>query len=269
MPPRLVSNRGGGCVDDYQVTADPFGGHVLRIAGPVGAVTQVRLADPRYLPRAGHPSELVGADGAPLAITVELLDVLRGVLTLPTARAIDFAIALDWTKTPQDGVDPRNWPNTHVYDLVHRGKYRYRSPTHKERQAEVGRAVAHRLSDFMQLHPLLRRAHIVVAAPGHDSRVASFGARLAATVARDRSLRFVACRSITEFRTPAKDLDPSQRAAAITNQFTCGENLSGLNAVIVDDLYSSGTTAGEAARALRVAGAATVAVLTPARTLRS
>lgn len=251
------------------MTPRHLGGHVLRITGPAGAIAQVQLADPRYTPRAGRVHEMVGVGAAPLPITIALLDALRGVLTLPCSPAVDFAIALDWTKTPQDGIDARHWPNTDVYDLVYQGKYRYRSPVFKEEQAEAGRAVARRLSDFMQLHPLLRRADVVVAPPGHDSQVTSFGARLAATVARDRSLSIVACRSITGFRTPAKDLDPGQRAAAITHQFTCSQDLSGLNAVIVDDLYSSGTTAGEAARAIRVAGASTVAVLAPARTLRS
>ena len=269
IPPRLESNRGGGCVASYEVTADPLGGHTLRVVGPIGAVAQVRLADPRYLTRSGHLQELIGVEAAPLPTTIELLEALRGVLTLPCPSAIDFAIALDWTKIPQEGMDPRSWPNSDVYDLVYRGKYRYRSPAHAAQQAEAGRALARRLTDFMQLHPLLRRADIIVAAPGHDAQVASFGARLAATVARDRSLRSVACRSVTQFRTPAKDLDPSQRAGMIANQFVCDDDLTGLDAVLVDDVYHSGTTAAEAARAIRVAGVATVAVLAPVRTMRS
>jgi hypothetical protein len=49
-----------------------------------------------------------------------LLELLGGVVSLPSLQPIKFAIALDWYKTPVDGVNSNNWPNTEIGDLVSR-----------------------------------------------------------------------------------------------------------------------------------------------------
>ncbi|WP_291418817.1 phosphoribosyltransferase family protein [Actinophytocola sp.] len=91
---------------------------------------------------------------------------------------------------------------------------------------------------------------------------------LAAAVARRLDKRLVRCAALADFRTPAKSLDPAGRASVIDNQFVCREDLSGLSLLIVDDVYGSGSTVAETARAVRAAGAVQVASLCAVRTMR-
>jgi adenine/guanine phosphoribosyltransferase-like PRPP-binding protein len=198
-----------------------------------------------------------------------LIDALRDVLTLPAPDDVDYAIALDWTKQPIEGEHPHAWPNTRIYDLVHKGKYWYKTPSGIDQQRQVGRALTTELLTLIDRHPLLRTTDAVVAVPGHDAKVVSFGSRLAASVAYQRGVRFESTRAVATFRTPAKTLDLAERAEVITGKFVCGADLSGADVVIVDDLYSSGTTAAETARVVRLSGARRVAVLCAVRTLRS
>jgi predicted amidophosphoribosyltransferase len=58
-----------------------------------------------------------------------------------------------------------------------------------------------------------------------------------------------------KFRPEAKSLDPSQRAEVLAGQFSIASDLRGQTALIVDDVFHSGTSMGEAARAARAAGA--------------
>ncbi|HEX8306575.1 MAG TPA: hypothetical protein VF612_16995 [Jatrophihabitans sp.] len=267
--PRLLSNRGGGCVEEFEITPAPPGRHLLRINGPEGALKQVILNDPRYSQGSPARRVLTGEGLTPSATTMELLTLLREVLTLPSSGALDFAIAIDWTKSPAEGVRSQDWSNTEIFQLVHRAKYWYRESKDAQKQRDMGLAVVAQLRAVIERHPLLREVDAIVAVPGHDSKVVSFGARLAAAVAHQRQIRFVRCAALKEFRTPAKSLDFAARRTAIENQFVCSENLRALRVLVIDDIYSSGVTAGETARALRVAGANGVAVLSAVRTMRS
>jgi predicted amidophosphoribosyltransferase len=105
--------------------------------------------------------------------------------------------------------------------------------------------------------------------PGHDSKILSFGARLAAAVASALGKPLVPCSSLTDFRPPAKGMDPDDRASMVRNKFACNEHVGGQSLLIVDDVYSSGSTADEAARALHAAGATQVASLCAVRTMKS
>lgn len=252
----------------------PPDGHYLRLRGPDGIVSQIRLADPRY--QIGTTTErgqqvLHGSGIAPTPKITSLLDLLgHHVLTVKSPGYVDFALALDWYKTPIEGQSPADWPNTVAGDLVHRGKYWYsKKPSDAGRQRECGRAVVDRFLSVINSHPLLKVIDGVAAVPGHDARRVSFGARLAATVARDLETPLVRCAALAEFRTPAKSLDLSERAAAIANQFICRDDLTGWSLLIIDDIFSSGSTVAETARALRMAGATHIAGLCAVRTMRS
>jgi adenine/guanine phosphoribosyltransferase-like PRPP-binding protein len=201
--------------------------------------------------------------------TTELLGTLRDVLTLPCPASLDYALALDWTKQPVDGTEARLWPETRVGDLVRRGKYWYKDPQRVTALRQVGRALTAELCNLICRHVLLRTTDTILAVPGHDARVLSFGARLASSVANELNLSFAPLNSLSDFRTPAKNLDQSARYAVIGGQFRCDLNLEGQSVLVVDDLYGSGTTAGEAARAARAAGATQVAALCAVRTMKS
>jgi len=243
---------------------------VLCVDGPVGAIDQIRLVDRRYVPLGDCMSgrHTLRAPGSqPRAAIPALLDLLGTALTIPCRDAIDFALALDWYKKVTDGVQPNDWDNTDLADLVHRGKYWYRSDAAKLR--EVGLAVVGELAEFIAAHPLLREIEAIAAVPGHDSRVLSFGSRIAHAVALHRNIDFVRCTCSREFRTPTKKLGLDQRADALAGLFSSPPAVAGKRVLIVDDVYSSGATAHETARAMRAAGATRVAALAAVRTMRS
>lgn len=243
--------------------------HTLQLRAPEGAVDQILLTDPRYVPiDNAQPRRLRGAGREPTRATIELTAVLSDVLTLPCANDLDYALAIDWYKQPSNDVQSTNWPNTEIGDLVSRGKYRYFKPEDIEKQATYGRALVERLAPVVRRHPLLRAVDAIAAAPGHDAKVVSFGARLATSVATALGKRLVRCTSLDTFRTSAKELPADVRAAAIRGRFVCGESVARASLLIVDDVYRSGTTAAETARALRAAGATRVASLCAVRTLR-
>jgi hypothetical protein len=271
---RPLSNRGGGYVEDLEVVPEPPDGHYLRFRGPVGIVSQIRLTDPRYQVTTAteRGQQILGGPGiAPPQKITSLLDLLsHHVLTVKCPEHVDFALALDWYKTPIDEQNPKDWPNTAVGELVHRGKYWYsKKPSEAAKQRECGLALVDRLQSVISNHPLLRGIGCVAAVPGHDAQVVSFGARLAASVAQTLKTQLVPCSALAEFRTPAKNLGLTERVAVITNQFVCHYDLTGWSMLIIDDIFSSGSTVAETARALRAAGATRVASLCAVRTMRS
>lgn len=267
-PRARISNRGGDYVRDVHVS--PLAnGHILRLHAPDGAVDQIRLTDPRYvLIDSSQPRRLRGGGQRPTAATSQLLTVLRDVVTLPGGGDLDYALAVDWYKEPVDGVASVDWRNTTIGDLVHRAKYWYKKPEDIAKLRECGWALVDVLVPVVNRHPLLREVDVISAVPGHDSNVVSFGARLAAAVANALGKQSIRCTDRAGFRTPAKSVDPAERADMIRNRFRCAEALDHRSVLIVDDVYSSGTTATETARALRVAGATRVASLCAVRTLR-
>jgi pyrimidine operon attenuation protein/uracil phosphoribosyltransferase len=271
--PPLRSNRGGGCLESYEVHTLERGHHVLRLRGPQGVVDQLRIVSPSYR-KVRDPSlpgmhSLWGPEPRPSAQARSLVDLLGQVLTLPPPAHVDFAIALDRYKVAVDGVDPNDWMNTEIGDLVSRGKYLYRKPQDEAKLRAVGTILVHRLCDVIERHPTLREIDVIMGVPGHDHLLVSFGSRLSRAVANQRHARFVQCQSLQGFRTPAKELHASIRSDLIAGQFQCSEDLAGSEVLIVDDVFRSGATVAETARAARAAGSSRVVALCAVRTMRS
>ncbi|KZS65780.1 hypothetical protein LAUMK35_00159 [Mycobacterium pseudokansasii] len=126
---------------------------------------------------------LDGAGPCPSAPTSKLLDLLHGVVIVPCGTSVDFAIALDWYNKIVDDV---LGGHTDLADLVHRGKYRYKADAKMQRH--VGLKVVGEIVDFIEQHPRLATVDAIVAVPGHDASVLSFGSRVAAAVAHQRDV---------------------------------------------------------------------------------
>jgi adenine/guanine phosphoribosyltransferase-like PRPP-binding protein len=258
-------NDGGSYVTAYRHDPAP-GGHVLSVSGPEGAIAQVRLADPTYTLKSSvaHSFSLSGTGSHPTPDTSTLLELLTGVLTVPCGGSLDFAIALDWFNKIDDGAVS---DLTDLADHVHRTKHLYTPLGDIENLKHVGGAVVDELAEFVGQHPLLKGVDAIAAPPGHDPNVPSFGSRVAAGVAQRRDVPLVRCTSPQELRAPARSLAFSARVGALGGQFRCPHDVSGQRILIVDDVYASGATVEETARALRAAGASQVVSIAAIRTM--
>ncbi|MGH4018629.1 MAG: phosphoribosyltransferase family protein [Pseudonocardiaceae bacterium] len=131
----------------------------------------------------------------------------------------------------------------------------------------AGHWLAQRLGEVIAVHPTLATAEVVVAVPGHDRTLLSFGERLAATVGRQRGLAEIRVDSRREFRPEAKSRGSSS-VHALDGEFSIGGDLAGCHALVIDDVVRSGATLQAVARAARAAGAGRISGLVCVRTLR-
>jgi pyrimidine operon attenuation protein/uracil phosphoribosyltransferase len=270
LPPRWNS-RGNRLVT---WTVQPSGpGHHLWLRTTADVAAQIRRASRDYR-QIDPPARYDGTwthllySRFPLTAEIEnLLDLLTRTLTLPSPRGMDTALALDWYKVADHEVDSRSWSNTVAGDWVSRGKYwHWSSP---EQQADLGRRAARALVEAVQRHPTLAATTVVADVPGHDAKQVSFGSRLAATVAQYTGRPFQRVTCTIPFRPEAKNVTDAQHSAVLHGSFRVLEPLRGARVLVVDDVIRSGRSMAEVARACRAAGAASVAGLCVARTMRS
>jgi hypothetical protein len=248
-------------------------GHVLRLRGPIEVVEQVQAVAPEYHSTADPArgacewTHELSSPGSTVKREVrQLLDLLGGVVSLPCLPPIKFAIALDWYKIPVDGMDHRDWPNTEIGELVHRGKYLYK--TQEDQKALAGRNLAGRICNVISRHAAINAAEVILNVPGHDRNVVSFGPRLAATVAKYRRLPSIRVTAKSDFRPEAKSLSPMERAMFFRDEFIVPTAIRGRSALIVDDVFRSGGSMAAVAKAARAAGAREIFGICPARTIR-
>lgn len=271
-PPPFRSDSRANRLESWTTTHDGSPGHFLWLRTADAVVAQVLTLAPGYSPCRLPPDQLLTwthvfwSPGAFEQDVAELLAVLGTTLTLHCPTTLDFVLALDWYKKPVDGVLATDWPNTETGELVYLGKYHYRADG--DRQTEVGRLLMQKISAVIQGHPLLREVAAVLDVPGHDTERVSFGSRMAATVARDFEVPKIRVKTRDKFRAEAKSLDPSERAKVLAGQFSITNDLKSRTVLIVDDVFHSGASMGEVARAARDVGANRVLGICAVRTLR-
>jgi ComF family protein len=122
--------------------------------------------------------------------------------------------------------------------------------------------------------PLLGPGRLLIPVPLHRLRMASRGFNQSAALAR-RIARAAGAPllldGLSRVRHTAKTSHSgrAQRALMLRGAFAVGASararIAGADVVLIDDVLTSGATAGEAARMLKAAGAASVGVLTYAR----
>lgn len=113
---------------------------------------------------------------------------------------------------------------------------------------------------------------VLVPMPLASGRLYERGFNQALEIARTLSRRHripldaTACRKVIE-TTPQARLPWKERAKNVRRTFVCDTSLKGLRVAVVDDVLTTGATLNELARALRRAGAVSVAGWVVARTL--
>ena len=256
---------------EWWTTTQTQSGHVLWLRGPMEAVRQVQAVDPAYrdvrhvTDTSGWTHVLPSPEPVVKPAVRLLLDLLKEIIIVPSG-AIDLVAALDWYKIPAEGVDSYQWQNTETGELVSSGKYRYRQAPGP--QAEAGRNLARRICNVIDRHVLLQDASIVLDVPGHDSRLVSFGSRLAATVARDQGLLMIKVHTSSLFRAAAKELERHKLAQVFDDEFSVPGEVRGHSVLIVDDVIRSGTSMTAVGKAARASGAYRVFGIGAVRTMR-
>jgi orotate phosphoribosyltransferase-like protein len=257
---------------EYSTITRTAEGHILWLRGPEEAARQVLALAPEYerLPASVTANSvwthaLSSTSPSPTPEVQNLLALLAEVITLPSLSSLEFAIALDWYKIPEDDVDPQQWDNTTAGELVSIGKYRYRHDA--ERQKRVGLTLVDMMCTVIERHGLLRRTTVILDVPGHDSSRVSFGSRVASTIAFRRGIPMRRVQARSAFRPEAKNLDAAERARILTNQFVVPYDISQRSILIVDDVFKSGTSMNEVAKAARQSGALTVQGICGVRTM--
>jgi len=248
-------------------------GHVLWLRGPVEVVQQVTALAPEYrlLPDsvAAGPT-WTHALQSPSPTVPEparvLLVLMTEVVCLPSPPNVDLALALDWYKKPEEGVNPYYWDNTPTAQLIHSGKYRYKNDGHN--QSRVGLQLVDLMCGAIERHGILAQATVVLDIPGHDSTRVSFGSRVAATIAQRRVIPMIKVAAKLAFRPEAKNLEESERLDLLGDQFSVPQRLDGQRALIADDVFRSGTSMGAVASAARDAGADMIYGICGVRTMR-
>lgn len=109
--------------------------------------------------------------------------------------------------------------------------------------------------------------------PLHPERLRQRGFNQSAEIAREfgNCLFLRADRSIllrTRQTTPQAELPPKERRKNVRGAFECQADLRGMRILLVDDVLTTGATANECARVLKLHGAASVTVAVVARALR-
>jgi ComF family protein len=163
-------------------------------------------------------------------------------------------------------------------DLIHLLKFQQVRPA----VAILGRMLAETVANLEQTMPvgtIFCRTIAVVPVPLHTRKQAQRGFNQAEMIARgalkqlSRPKRFDLCTGVLVRRRDTGSqigLTRHQRRQNLRGAFAVSDPTRILNRdiLLVDDVYTTGTTASECARVLRRAGAARVWVVTVARTLK-
>ncbi len=144
-------------------------------------------------------------------------------------------------------------------------------------QMVLGRPLGRLMVEALERGPAaeleVEKVDLVCPVPLHPSRLRERGfnqsALLAEEVAEARSLPVRPLLARVRPTLPQVDLPPSSRRANVHNAFAprLQEEIAGKRVLLVDDLFTTGATLTECARALRRGEAAEVKVLTLARPL--
>jgi ComF family protein len=163
-------------------------------------------------------------------------------------------------------------------DLIHLLKFQQVRPA----AAVLGRMLAETIANLepaMPVGTLFSSRIVVIPVPLHKRKQAQRGFNQAETIARgalkqlSRPKRFDLCTGVLVRRRETGSqigLTRHQRRENMRGAFAVSDPTRILNRdiILVDDVYTTGTTASECARVLRRAGAARVWVATVARTLK-
>ncbi len=181
---------------------------------------------------------------------------LRGTgSACPECRRNDFAFDAGVSAYRYEGL---------AKQCVHVLKYR--------RKPRLARPLGERMAEFAGRFPELRTADIVSCVPLHRAKLKERGfnqARLLAAVIGESLGKKTEFDLLLRKRatTRQSSLDGNERRRNVNNAFSCRsrDRVSGRNILLIDDVFTTGSTLHECARVLKKSGAKKIYFLTFAR----
>jgi hypothetical protein len=188
------------------------------------------------------------------------LSLLTGTLTIEDS--LDESHSLGYH---QDEDETGGLVRSELGWLVIRASAKYGRPP----EADARRSIVEALCRFVEAHPRYSQAEAVAAVPPHEvGGQGSLSQQVVSQVATQLGRALVGVIRVST-RPPQKDIVDDDRKKGverrIANQkdsMAIEDDVAGRSIVVIDDLYGSGASMREAARALRDAGAAEVLGLT-------
>jgi hypothetical protein len=235
----------------YVCAPDVVADHIFR----VGGTTCVSVAVPSG--QAGEYSHCFAVPESRRGILEQLAALLSKCRALVLRPPMELGMALDWYKVPDPEVDPRWWQNTPAGNRVSRGKYW--SGEREGSLEKLSRAIA----VAIQLHPAFAATTSILSVPGSDGTGSSFGEELARMVADRCEIPLIVPVCVHGARTPRKN-----GGQINDGDFRIDSQMAGA-VLVVDDVYQSGATMAEVARAALESGAVEVYGMTAVRTMRN
>lgn len=153
---------------------------------------------------------------------------------------------------------------TVMHDVIHAFKYRGKITT--------GEVLGRMMAGYAYPGFSIAAYDLIVPVPLHPKRLRERGFNQAVILAREITRRFSLPLDFLTLRrrvftAPQVNLGKDERPANVRGAFDVkdGKKVEGQKIILVDDVYTTGSTVGECARVLKTHGAAEVAVLTLAR----
>ncbi len=199
-------------------------------------------------------------------VEVAALKSLGGLLVehITIEDDLDECHALDFhmTKVGDDRFVRTEW-----------GDLEYRAKSRRHRASRI--AIGEKMVEFIQRHPRYARAAYVCPLPSHGRGTANtLPQRLCAQIAESVSMRLVpmertrVCAQQKEIDSEEKEVAAAQRRLNQAKSMSANALAKRGAVILIDDMYGSGASMTEAARALRSAGASDILGLTVTKQLR-
>ncbi len=187
----------------------------------------------------------------------KLLHLLSRHITI--VDTLDESYALAPHSLPPEDEDEK-WKRTEIGSLVYKAKDYHQARAFRDQSA--ANSLAQHLHTFITTHPRYNGATVIAPAPSSNpANTFNLPVALSAALARALGKRLVSPKRVRAV-PQLKEYDEGEagvpRAEIQSNSIQVGEDLNGLNVIIIDDLYRSGSTLEEVARACRAAKASTV-----------
>jgi hypothetical protein len=204
------------------------------------------------------------------AVSRDLLSSYFGLLrwTVTISGEADETHALYLHTVPHPTNDPyeSEFRRTKMGELVYRAKSY--SPTTGSRTAAA--ELSGRFKHWIKRHPRYLSSDIIVPAPpGNPNKAFDLTFFIADHLSKGLGLPVCECLKAGHMEEQkGVEQDLLSLRANVSGKFQVRKNLSGRTALVIDDLYQSGETVNEIARACRAAGANSVLALAATKTAK-